>query len=603
MKMPTPRAAHQVNMPERSRVFTAILLVVTIFIVGLVIAFVELLNDEARRADEDKTTVFMVAQIETEYLRLLDSLDRFEHSDPAVSRARLRARLEALRRRLPIVLRGPEGAAARRIDGVVAMTEALDRALAETSSLIAGLRPGDEAAYRRVRAALDSADAPIRQAVANTQLKSRWENSDRSSGVHSMVLGIALAFVGMLLGGGSLILMLVREVRRTDRLLRKTIEAEARTTRAETHLIDAIESIPQGVALFDTDDRLIHCNHNYREIVANSLTHPEPGTSFVDLCRAMVEDHRIVDARDDPEAWLRGRVARHRSSRNREDIRLSDGRWISIAERRTRNGDIVSVFADITDVKVREAVLNEARQHAELASRAKSEFLANMSHELRTPLNAIIGFSEMIRDGAFGPIDNPKYVEYAEDIHSSGAHLLELINDILDISKIEAGEVKIHEEEIDIVRIARACLQFVAKRARDNGLVLDCDLPDDLPLLFADACKVKQILVNLLSNAVKFTERGGRVSLRIRLRDDRRIEATISDTGIGIAREDIDLVLKPFTQVDSKLARKYEGTGLGLPLCKSLVDLHGGQFVIESDVGVGTTVRVVFPASRTRSRP
>ncbi len=603
MKMPTPRAAHQVNMPERSRVFTAILLVVTIFIVGLVIAFVELLNDEARRADEDKTTVFMVAQIETEYLRLLDSLDRFEHSDPAVSRARLRARLEALRRRLPIVLRGPEGAAARRIDGVVAMTEALDRALAETSSLIAGLRPGDEAAYRRVRAALDSADAPIRQAVANTQLKSRWENSDRSSGVHSVVLGIALAFVGMLLGGGSLILMLVREVRRTDRLLRKTIEAEARTTRAETHLIDAIESIPQGVALFDTDDRLIHCNHNYREIVANSLTHPEPGTSFVDLCRAMVEDHRIVDARDDPEAWLRGRVARHRSSRNREDIRLSDGRWISIAERRTRNGDIVSVFADITDVKVREAVLNEARQHAELASRAKSEFLANMSHELRTPLNAIIGFSEMIRDGAFGPIDNPKYVEYAEDIHSSGAHLLELINDILDISKIEAGEVKIHEEEIDIVRIARACLQFVAKRARDNGLVLDCDLPDDLPLLFADACKVKQILVNLLSNAVKFTERGGRVSLRIRLRDDRRIEATISDTGIGIAREDIDLVLKPFTQVDSKLARKYEGTGLGLPLCKSLVDLHGGQFVIESDVGVGTTVRVVFPASRTRSRP
>jgi len=599
MKMPSSRAARRVNTPERSRVFAAILLVITIFIVGLVVAFVELIDGEVRRADEDKATVFMVARIEADYLRFLDVLGRFEHSDPAVSRARLRARLEALRRRLPVVLQGREGALARKIDGVVAMAEALDRALAETAPLIADIRPGDETAYRRIRAMLDPLDTPIRQAVANARSK----GGDRSSGARSMVLGIALAFVGMLLGGGFLILQLVREVRRTDRLLRKTTEAEARTVRAETHLIDGMESIPQGVALFDADDRLIHCNRNYREIVANSLVRPDPGTAFVDLCRAMVEDRRIADARADPGAWLEGRVARHRSPRNREDIRLSDGRWISIAERRIRNGDIVSVFADITDVKVREAVLNEARQHAELASRVKSEFLANMSHELRTPLNAIIGFSEMIRDGAFGPVGNPKYVEYAKDIHSSGAHLLELINDILDISKIEAGEVKIHEEDIDIARIARACIRCVAERARANGLVHDCDLPDDLPFLFADACKAKQILINLLSNAVKFTERGGRVSLRVRVRDDRRIEATVSDTGIGIAPEDIDLILEPFTQVDGRLARKYDGTGLGLPLCKSLVELHGGQFEIESVAGVGTTARVVFPASRTRPRP
>ncbi len=599
----TPPAARHANTPERSRVVTAILLVVAIFVVGLVVAFVELIHNEVRLADENKAAVFMAAQIEVEYLRFLDTLDRFGQPNSTIPRVRLRARFAALRRRLSIVLKGPEGAAAREVDGVVAMASSLDRTLAETGSLVAALRPGDEAAYRRIRAEFAPFAAPIRQAVVNTQMKSGWGNSTHASGIYSMILDIVLAFVGLLVGGGSLIFLLVREARRTDKLLRKTIEAEARTVRAETRLIDAMESIPQGIALFDADDRLVHCNRNYRDIVANSRVRSEPGISFIDLCRAMVDDRRIVDARDNPEAWPRDRIARHRSARNSEDIKLSDGRWINIAERRTRNGDIVSVLADITDVKLREAVLNEARQHAELASRAKSEFLANMSHELRTPLNAIIGFSELIRDSAFGPIGNPKYVEYVGDIHSSGAHLLKLINDILDISKIEAGEVEINEEEIDIVRIARTCIQFVAKRARDNGLALDCDLSDDLPLLFADERKVKQILINLLSNAVKFTEQGGQVSLRIRIRGDRRIEVAVSDTGIGIARENLEQVMKPFTQVDSKLARKYEGTGLGLSLCKSLVDLHGGQFEIESAVGVGTTARVVFPASRTQPRP
>ncbi len=602
MKIPRPRIGLHEIPPERSRLFLLILMVVALFVVALLVTFTELLSNETRKAEVDKAAAFAVAEIEADYLSFLETLDRFEYADPEVPHARVRASYEALRRRLSGVLQGRKGPVARRRDSLAAVAEALDRALVDVGGLLGEIRPGDEEAFRKIHMKLDPLGASIRKAVVDLRVRGRWDDSAHATGLSPMVLGIAIAFVGMLLGGGSLVYLLISEVRRTTGLLNKTTEAEARTVRAETHLIDALESIPQGVALFDADDRLILCNRSYRDIVANGRVSPEPGTAFAELCRAMVEERRIVEAQNDPETWLAERIARHRQTSNREEIRLTDGRWVHITERRIRNGDIISVLADVTDVKMREAVLNEARQHAELASRAKSEFLANMSHELRTPLNAIIGFSEMIRDEAFGPLPSPKYVEYAADIHASGEHLLELINDILDISKIEAGELKLHEEEFDVLRIARACIQFVAKRARDNGLTLDCDLPDDFPRLYADACKVKQILINLLSNAVKFTEEGGRVSLRVRLREDGGIELAITDTGIGIARKDLKLIMKPFTQVDSKLARKYEGTGLGLPLCKSLLDLHGGRLEIESEIGVGTTARAIFPPSRTRPR-
>ncbi len=239
-----------------------------------------------------------------------------------------------------------------------------------------------------------------------------------------------------------------------------------------------------------------------------------------------------------------------------------------------------------------------AREQAVVANHAKSEFLAFMSHELRTPLNAINGFSEVIKNETFGPVGNAKYREYSGAIHESGQHLLGLINDILDLSKIESGKDDLHESKIDIAAAIKAALNLVGQHAEQGGVRIDLDYPDLLPDLRADKRKLKQILVNLLSNAVKFTDSGGAVTLKAWCRMDSGHVFQIADTGIGIAPEDIPKALSRFGQVDGALAGQYQGTGLGLPLTRVLVEQHGGTLDLQSEAGVGTTVTVRFPAER-----
>ncbi len=239
-----------------------------------------------------------------------------------------------------------------------------------------------------------------------------------------------------------------------------------------------------------------------------------------------------------------------------------------------------------------------ARDEARAADRSKSEFLATMSHELRTPLNAVIGFSEIIKDEAFGPVGNTQYRGYAVDINDCGRHLLSLINDILDLSRIESGTGLIHDDRVEIPVIVRSALKLVGQRAAQRRIVPELQLPDQLPALRADERKLKKILVNLLANAIKFTNPGGTVAFRVWCRKDSGFVFQISDTGIGVAPEDIPKALSRFGQVDSDLSRQYEGTGLGLPLTKALVEQHGGTLDFQSEVGVGTTVTVRFPAER-----
>ena len=225
-----------------------------------------------------------------------------------------------------------------------------------------------------------------------------------------------------------------------------------------------------------------------------------------------------------------------------------------------------------------------------------------MSHELRTPLNAIIGFSEIIKNETLGPVGSLKYREYTNDIHGAGLHLLDLINDILDLAKIESGKGELHEANIDVQEVIRSALNLVRQRAEQDGIKLELELPDQLPALRADPRKLKQILVNLLSNAVKFNDAGGEVTLKAWCRMDSGHVFQIVDTGIGIAPEDIPKALSRFGQVDGDLSRQFEGTGLGLPLTKSLVEQHGGGLDLRSEVGSGTTVTVRFPAERVVSR-
>ena len=254
---------------------------------------------------------------------------------------------------------------------------------------------------------------------------------------------------------------------------------------------------------------------------------------------------------------------------------------------------------NITAETEAQQALQTSKEEAELANRAKSEFLANMSHELRTPLNAIIGFSEIISSQTFGPLGNDRYRDYAADIHESGQHLLALINNILDLSKVESGMDELYEEEIEVPRLVPLLITLIKSHAEKAEVELALDLPDNLPRLIADERKLKQILVNLLGNAIKFTDPGGRVRLSVCCPDGGGFEFRIADTGIGMAPEDILTAFSKFRQVDSALNRKYEGTGLGLPLTKALTELHGGSLDIESALGVGTTVTVRLPAART----
>jgi PAS domain S-box-containing protein len=276
--------------------------------------------------------------------------------------------------------------------------------------------------------------------------------------------------------------------------------------------------------------------------------------------------------------------------------------WISTSCRAVRaaNGDLLyyeGFVEDITARKRTEMDLRIARELAERSSKAKSAFLANMSHELRTPLNAILGFSEILESELFGPLGDPRYAEFAQDINRSGKHLLAIICDILDLAKVEAGQLEINDSEVDVVTLLQSCERLIAPVARSREISLTVNLPPETVVVRADETRLKQILLNLLSNAVKFTPPGNAVVLSgQRIMDG--IVLRVSDTGIGMSAENIEEAMQPFHQIDNSLSRRYEGTGLGLPLTQSLVDSHGGAMKIESVVGEGTTVTVTLPGWR-----
>ena len=257
----------------------------------------------------------------------------------------------------------------------------------------------------------------------------------------------------------------------------------------------------------------------------------------------------------------------------------------------------LSWMSDITRRKAVEEELRRSRESAEYANRTKTQFLANMSHELRTPLNAILGFSEVIQREMFGPV-GAKYLEYAGDIHRSGRHLLELVNDVLDLSKLEAGKLELHESELCVRELTEECLALLRNRAREGRVQLVDDVPAELPSLRADARAVKQLLLNFLSNAIKFTPEEGEVRITARCEGRQGLSLSVSDTGIGMTKAEIEVALAPFGQVDSKYARKHEGTGLGLPICRSLIELHGGELIVESTPNAGTKLTARFPATR-----
>ena len=388
------------------------------------------------------------------------------------------------------------------------------------------------------------------------------------------------------------------------------VEAEARAERARTQTMEAIESVTDGFALYDSDDRLVICNRQYRDMWPGIEDVAVPGATYEDMVRAAVKSGELAFSYPEEELYVAEWLTAHRKPPSSREQQFRDGRWLQVTHRATSDGGIVITCTDITDMKEREEGLRKsgydavrAKESGEVANRSKSEFLANMSHELRTPLNAVIGFSEIINDAMLGDAPNDTHRTHARDIHSSVKHLLELINYILDMSKIEAGKLELLDEEIDLRRMVDSSIILVRERAQQSHITLDVVIPDDLPRLRADLRKVKQILINLLSNAVKFTRPDGRVTVESFVTPEQVLILQVVDTGIGMNPEEIEKALEPFGQIDSGLNRAYEGTGLGLT--NALVEEHDGVLEITSRYGdgpTGTTVSVCFPPDRVIER-
>ncbi|MGV2182581.1 PAS domain-containing sensor histidine kinase [Rhizobium rhizogenes] len=391
-----------------------------------------------------------------------------------------------------------------------------------------------------------------------------------------------------------------------------------RYAEADQRLADAIECTSEAFVLWDKNDRLVMCNDHFQQAygLPNGVLVPGTERAVVNAAAARpIIERRIVDP---------GRSNHSQTT----EVQLADERWLQINERRTRDGGLVSVGTDITQLKRNQERLRESerrlmatindlsasrqilerqkaelstantnylaeKERAEAANKAKSEFLANMSHELRTPLNAILGFSEILQDQMFGPLGSSRYNEYAKDIHDSGKHLLNVINDILDMSKIEAGHIKLSCEKIDLAPLIEECLRLTSIPAACKNIHVEQSISSGIKLT-ADRRAMKQILLNLLSNSVKFTNNGGRIAVRTRKVDD-AVVLTIADTGIGIPKSALSKIGQPFEQVQSQYAKSKGGSGLGLAISRSLTLLHHGRMRIRSREGIGTVIAIRIP--------
>lgn len=379
----------------------------------------------------------------------------------------------------------------------------------------------------------------------------------------------------------------------TANLLERAIRYAISAARAREALLEksiflqtTLDNTGSGIAAFDRSKRLIAWNDRFLRMLGL-----EKGFAHLDgFGRQAAPEIDLLSKRVSECLQLESIPGEGLSEHNGPD-----GRILEVRYNKSRDDGRVIVCIDVTDRKRSEALLVKSKETAELANRAKTEFLANASHELRTPLNAIIGFSELMILELNGPIGNDKYAGYIGDINQSGEHLLSLINDILDVSKIESGKFELHEEQVEISHIVRSCLRMIRERAEAARISISYAVDPDLVHLWVDERAIKQILLNLLSNSVKFTPARGKVQLTITKIDKGGVCLSVSDTGIGIAPEDLSKVFEPFGQAGDAANRGVEGTGLGLPLVKALTELLGGSLSLESIPGEGTTVNVLLP--------
>ena len=364
-------------------------------------------------------------------------------------------------------------------------------------------------------------------------------------------------------------------------------------------LTKTLASIGEGICVFDRRQRLVVWNTQFLTLFGIAPRDAWVGRALSDF-EGLPASRNLTISAQDSEQFL---VDFDSDADDNYEFTVPSGKIIEVRRHTSPEFLLVYTFVDITARKQVEQKFQAAKEQAEISNRSKSNFLANMSHELRTPLNAIIGFSEIIANQSMGEINNEKYLEYANDIHASGLHLLGVINDILDLSKVEAGKLELFDEQLDLGKIIDDSIRLIRDRAHKKQITVTHLKSPIPPIIIADPRYMKQILLNILSNAEKFTLAQGTITIFTEIAGNGDLLLVISDSGIGIAAPDIERALSPFGQVDTNLNRQYQGTGLGLPLTQSLVEKHGGNFTLNSILGRGTDVIIRLPATRVVTTP
>ena len=421
-----------------------------------------------------------------------------------------------------------------------------------------------------------------------------WRASDRMPETAAVTIGIAalIGFGLFAVTAGAAALFMMSTLDRQRNAFAELRGREEQLREQSALLQSTLENMGEGLSVFDRHGRLIAWNTRFLELL--KLPPPTATTTLHDILTSQTQrgDFGPVD----PASDIRQRIEHfYRDLPIVRERVTASGLTLQIRRRAMPDGAVVSLYSDITERKAAEQKMAQAWKEAELANQSKSDFLANMSHELRTPLNAIIGFSEVICGEFLGPMRDKKYLGYIEDIHSSGLHLLAIINDVLDMSKIEAGKLELASEIVTVQRVINESIRMVSERANSRNIKLVSDLAGAETGIWGDERAIKQIMLNLLSNAVKFSHDGGRVDIRAALDAAGGLVLEVEDNGIGMSAEELERALKPFGQANTGAARLYGGTGLGLPISKGLIEAHHGQLVIDSSPGRGTRVRVILP--------